>query len=146
MPEVMSSLNMKLITTAAESPFQNELCVHAVTCMLLNQMKKNVKIDSQTLLCWANMVHNSMQTWYIFGSHQIVFGQNPNLSGIMTDKLPVLDEIANSEPFVQHLNAVHEARKAYIQTESNRRVKRTLRTKVRAAEQISETGEAVFSN
>lgn len=33
---------------------------------------------------------------------------------------------------------------AYIQTESSERVRRALRTKVRAAEQIFENGEAVF--
>ena len=62
----------------------------------------------------------------------------------MTDKLPALNGVTSSEAFTQHLNALHEARKAYIQTESNERVRRALRTKVRAAEQTFENGEAVF--
>lgn len=147
MREVMSILDVQIITTAADSPFQNGLCerVHAVTdMMLLKLSEENGKTNSQTLLCWANMARNSLQMWNGFSSHQLIFGKNPNLPGIMTDKLPALDGITSSEAFAQHLNVLHEARKAYIETESNERVRRALRTKVRAAEQIFENGEAVF--
>ena len=147
MREVMSILNVRLITTAAESPFQNGLCerVHAVTdTMLLKLEEENQHTDSGTLLCWANMARNSLQMWNGFSSHQLVFGQNPNLPGIMTDKLPALEGKTSSEVFAKHLNALHEARRAYIQTESNERVRRALRTKVRAAEQTFEKGDPVF--
>ena len=147
MREVMSILNVRLITTAAESPFQNGLCerVHAVTdTMLLKLEEENQHTDSGTLLCWANMARNSLQMWNGFSSHQLVFGQNPNLPGIMTDRLPALEGKTSSEVFAKHLNALHEARRAYIQTESNERVRRALRTKVRAAEQTFEKGDPVF--
>ena len=61
MREVMSILNVRVITTAAENPFQNGLCerVHAVTdTMLLKLKEENGKMDKQTLLCWANMARN----------------------------------------------------------------------------------------
>lgn len=44
---VISSLNVRLVTTAAESPLQNGLCIRvgALTdMMLLNQMKKKAKL------------------------------------------------------------------------------------------------------
>ena len=72
MREVMSILNVRLITTAAESPFQNGLCerVHAVTdTMLLKLQEENQHTDSGTLLCWANMARNSLQMWNGFSSH-----------------------------------------------------------------------------
>ena len=147
MRDVMSILNVNLITTAAESPFQNGLCerVHAVTDMMLLKLKEeNEKTDSQTLLSWANMARNSLQMWNGFSSHQLVFGQNPKLPGIMTDKLPALEGVTQSENFAKHLNALHDARKAYIQTESNERVRRALRTKVRVAEEIFENGDTVY--
>ena len=53
MREIMSILNVRVITTAAESPFQNGLCerVHAVTDMMLLKLQEdNAKTDSQTLL------------------------------------------------------------------------------------------------
>ena len=94
MREVMSILDVRVITTAAESPFQNGLCerVHAVTdIMLLKLEEENMNTDSQTLLCWANMARNSLQMWNGFSSHQLIFGKNPNLPGIMTDGLPALE-------------------------------------------------------
>ena len=78
MREVMSILNVRVITTAAESPFQNGLCerVHAVTDMMLLKLEEeNWKIDSQTLLSWANMARNSIQIWNGFSSHQLILGK-----------------------------------------------------------------------
>ena len=66
MREVASILNVRLITTAADSPFQNGLCerVHSVTdMMMLKLMEENKKIESQTLLSWANMARSSLQMW-----------------------------------------------------------------------------------
>ena len=147
MREVASILNVRLITTAADSPFQNELCerVHSVTdMMLLKHMEENKKTESHTLLSWANMARNSLQMWNGFSSHQLVFEKHPNLPGIISDKLPALEGKTSSEIFAQHLNALHEARRAYIQTEANERIRRALRTKVRAAEQIYQYGDTAF--
>ena len=94
MREVMSILNVRVLTTAAESPFQNGLCerVHAVTDMMLLKLEEeNRNTDSQTLLCWANMARNKLQMWNGFSSHQLIFGKNPNLPGVMTDGLPGLE-------------------------------------------------------
>ena len=62
----------------------------------------------------------------------------------MSDKLPALKGTTSSEIFAQHLNTLHEARRAYIQTEANERIRRALRTKIRAAEQIYQNGDTVF--
>ena len=66
MREMMSILNVRILTTAAKSLFQNGLCerVHAVTDMMLLRLKeKNETTDKQTLLCWANMARSSLQMW-----------------------------------------------------------------------------------
>ena len=137
MREIMSILNVRLITTAAESPFQNGLCerMHAVTDMMLLKLQEdNAKTDSQTLLCMANMACNSLQMWNGFSSHQLAFGKNPKLPGIIT----------SSEIFAKHLIALHDSRQACIQTESNERIRRAWRGKVRATEEIYERGDMVY--
>ena len=147
MREVMSILDVRVITTAAESPFQNGLCerVHAVTdIMLLKLEEENMNTDSQTLLCWANMARNSLQMWNGFSSHQLIFGKNPNLPGIMTDGLPALEGSTSSERLAQHLNAMYATRRAYIESESNERIRRALRGKIRAAEDIYQQGDTVY--
>ena len=112
--------------------------------MLLKLTEENQSTDSQTLLGWANMARNALQMWNGFSSHQLVFGQNPNLPGIMTDGLPALIGATSSKVFADHLNALHESRRAFIQSESSERIRRALRTKVRAAEDIYETGDRVY--
>ena len=91
MRDITSVLNVQLCTTADESPFQNGLCerVHAITDMMLVKLEADYgKINSQTLLSWANMARNSLQMWNGYSSHQLVFGENPNLPNIMNNKLP----------------------------------------------------------
>ena len=138
MRENDSILNIQVCTTVGESPFQNGLCerVHAVTDMMVTKLEDEQNgANSETLLCWANMARNCLQMWNGFSSHQLVFGTNPNLPGIMTDKIPALDGTTTSETFAKHLNTLHASRKAFIDTEANERIRRALRTKVRAAEQ-----------
>ena len=57
------------------------------------------KMNSQTLLSWANMARNSLQMWNGYSSHQLVFGENPNLLSIMQDTLPALEGTTRSEVF-----------------------------------------------
>ena len=145
--DVMSVLNVRISTTGAESPFQNGLCerVHAVTDRLLVKLRAQYpKTPVDILLKWANMARNSLQMWNGFSSHQLVFGQNPNLPGIMTDDVPALGGKTTSEIFAKHLNALHTARQGYVQLEADERIRRALRNKVRASEQIFTTGDLVF--
>ena len=146
MREITSILNVQLCTTSGESPFQNGLCerVHAITDMMLVKLEAEYgKINPQTLLSWANMARNSLQMWNGYSSHQLVFGENPNLPNIMSDNLPALEGSTSSEIFAKHLNALHAARKLFIQSEADERVRRALRYKVRASEQVFENGDRV---
>ena len=145
--EITSILNVQLCTTSRESLFQNGLCerVQAITDMMLVKLEADYrKIISQTLLSWANMARNLLQMLNGYSSHQLVFGQNPNLSNIMNDTLPALQGSTSSEVFAHHLNALHAAHKAFIQTEADERIRRALRNKVRAPEQVFEHGDRVF--
>ena len=77
-------------------------------------------MNTETLLCWANMARTC------FLSHQLIFLENPNLTGIMTmsDRLPALDEgLTSSEALAQHFNALHTTSRAYIETEANERIR-----------------------
>jgi hypothetical protein len=104
--------------------------------MLIKLQADFGKVDLQTLLSWANMARNSLQMWNAFSSHQIVFGQNPNIPNIMSDSLPALHGTTSSEEFARHLNVLHAARRVFIQTEADERIRRPLRNKVRASEQV----------
>ena len=147
MREVCSVLNVYVNTTGAESPFQNGLCerVHSVTDMMLKKLKSDhPNISLEVLLCWACNARNSLQMWQGFSSYQLVFGQNPNLPNIMTDNLPALEGTTTSETLAKHINALHSSRQAFIRSESDERVRRALRHKIRASEQSFTNGDRVY--
>ena len=149
MREIKSILNIhvQLCNTAGESPYQNGLCerIQAITDMMLVKLEAEYgKTQSHIFLSWANMAKNSLQMWNGYRSHQLVFEENPNLPNIMNDNLPALEGTTSSEAFAKHLNALHAARKIFIQTEADARIRRALRNKVRASEQIFENGDRVF--
>ena len=75
------------------------------------------------------MARNSLQMWNGYSSHQLVFGENPNLPN-MSNTLPALEGTTGSGVFAQHLNALHDARKAFIQTEEDERIRQALQNKV----------------
>ena len=112
--------------------------------MLVKLEAEYGKINPQTLLSWANMARNSLQMWNGYSSHQLVFGENPNLPNIMSDNLPALEGSTSSEMFAKHLNTSHVARKIFIPSEADERIRRALRNKVRASEQVFGNGDRVF--
>ena len=64
MRDVASVLDVRINTTAAESPFQNGLCerIHAVTDMMLVKLKAQFpRTPVDVLLKWPNMARNSLQ-------------------------------------------------------------------------------------
>ena len=145
--EVCSFLNVEVCTTAAYSPFQNGVCErnHAVVDSILTKLRSEYpSYDLQTLLCWANMAKNSMQMWNGFSSYQLAVGSNPNLPNILTASPPALEGLTTSEIFAKHLNTLHSARKAFVESDADERIRRALRNKVRAAEQVYSPGDRVF--
>ena len=64
--------------------------------------------------------------------YQLVFGVNPNFPSVLVDKAPALEETTISEVFAEHFNALHSARRAFIQAESSERIRRTLRHQIRS--------------
>ena len=112
--------------------------------MLLKLAADYGKVNSQTLLSWANMARNSLQMWNGYSSHQLVFGENTNLPNIQSNTLSALEGTTSSEIFAQHYSALHGARKPFILTEADERLRRALPNKVRASEQVFENGDRVF--
>jgi hypothetical protein len=62
--------------------------------MLIKLEAENKGVAIETLLPWANVARNSLQMWNGFSSHQLIFGQNPN---IMKADFPALEGSTSSE-------------------------------------------------
>lgn len=147
MKEVCSILNVETLSTAANSPFQNGLCErnHAVVdLMLLKLCEQCPRTPVEILLCWAVNAKNSLQMWHGFSSYQLVFGRNPNLPNVMHEGPPALDGKTTSDTLARHLNALHEARKAFVESEASERIRRALRSKITASEERFSNGDLVY--
>ena len=107
-------------------------------------MEESPDTPLEVLLCWATTARNCLQMWHGYSSYQMVFGKNPNLPNIMSDGLPALEGTNGSEALARHLNALHAARRAFIQSEADERIRRALRAKVRAAEKVYQQGDRVY--
>ena len=145
--EVCSILNVTIATTGTESPFQNGLCErnHAIVDNMLRKMtEQHHDTPLEILLSWVNMAKNSLQMTHGYSSYQLVFGKNPNLPNVMNAQLPALEGTTTSEILATHLNSLHAARTAFIQSEAEERIRRALRTKVRTAEEHYTPGELVY--
>ena len=147
MQEVKGILNVEDLTTGAESPWQNGLCEknHCTVDVKLKRMMEDYPdTPEQVLLGWANMAKNRMQMVYGYSSNQLVFGTNPNLPNIMSEGLPAMEGKTSSEIFATHLNALHAARKAFIETESSERIRKALKKKVCTNNTFYENGDRVY--
>ena len=113
-------------------------------CMLSKLEAENSEVELETLLSLANMASNSLQRWNDFSSNQPVFGKNPNLTNIMQTELPALEGSTSSKTFHKHMNALHEACKAYIQSEADKRIRPASRSKARVSEQFFDNRDLVF--
>ena len=147
--EMTSVLNVKVNTTAANSPFSNGVCErnHAVMdTMLLKLQAENPKTPLDDLISWACTVKNSMSMFAGFSPYQIVFGKNPTLPGLNEYHPPStneLDEI-KGDVLLKHLQALNSARKAFVEAEASERVRRAMRHKIRISERSYRPGDMVY--
>ena len=145
--ESCSVLNIKVITTAAQSPWSNGICErnHAtVDHMLRKLMEENPKTPIQSLLAWATMAKNSMASYGGFSSYQLVFGRNPLIPNIENGNVAYIENGDGPEIFARHLKALSSARKAYTEAETSEKIKRALRGRIRSYEKKYEVGQTVF--
>ena len=69
-------------------------------------------------VAWAIPAKNSLKIVHGFSPNQLVFGSNPNFSNAMNNVPPALEGKTTSQIVAENLNAMHAARQAFIQSES----------------------------
>ena len=146
MQEMKAQMDIRSLTTGAESPFQNGLCErnHAVIDTMLIRLKiDNPGTNLSVLLKWANLAKNSLFNVHGFSPNQLVFGKNPNLK-ITSEGTPASLSKVSTEILSDHLRYLKSAREAYIKSESCERIRRALAHKMRASEEKYFAGDEVF--
>ena len=127
------NLNITVKTTAAEAPWSNGMCErhNGILGNMAEKVMAQTGCNAEIAICWATNAKNSLVNVYGFSPYQLVFGKNPNIPGITAgDRLPALSGSTSSKIVMDHLNALHTAREAFIKAETSERLRRALRGKV----------------
>ena len=126
------NLNIKIKTTAAESPWSNGLVErhNGIIGENVTKIMRDVDCELRVALAWAVSAKNALHNVHGFSPNQLVFGKNPNFPSVLTDKLPALEGKTASEVVRDNLNAMHAARKAFVASEASEKIRRALRHNV----------------
>ena len=87
----------------------------------------DLKCDLSLAAAWAVSAKNALHNVHGFSTNQLLFGKNPNLPAVESNKPPALERKMTSEIVASDLNAMHAARQAFIKSESAEKLRRALR-------------------
>ena len=130
---VAEYLNVRSTQTAAYSPNQNGMNErnHAICDRMMDKMRsQDPTLSAELSLLWAVLAKNSLQNVSGFSPFQIVFGEAPCLPSVYASGPPGLEEVSMSKSMADHINAMHLARQAYIECESDRVLKIALKQRI----------------
>ena len=146
MRDMSEKFNIELKTTAAYSPWSNGLLErHNQTLTeILLKIKKDNGCNWGMALDWALLAKNSMHNVHGYSPYQLVFGQNPNMPSVLTDKPPALENTTPNNWIAQHIATLHAARQAFTEAECSERIRRALRKQLRPNDEQYRTGDKVY--
>ena len=145
--EASEKLGIEITMPPAYSPFSNGIVERHNKILYETYIKTldDTKCDPEVALSWACSAKNALSNQNGYSPNQLVFGFNVNLPTVLTDKLPSLTRTTSSEIVRKNLEAIHNARKNFIQAENSSKIRRALGHKTRTySEQIFEAGEKVY--
>ena len=119
--------NIYVKTTVPESAWSNYICnrYNSILGEMAERLIEDTGCSLTVALAWTNSAKNAMQTIQGFSPAQLVFGYNPMLPTVNSDKPPALSsESAYTDLVEGNLNALRMARIAHVQTESSERLRR----------------------
>ena len=137
-------LNNHVLSTAAESPWQNGITErhNAIISNMVDRILEDVNSSIEVALAWALSAKNSLKNVFGYSPNQLVFGKNPNLPTVIGSEL---EGVSSSKLIADHLNCMHTARKAFIESEASDKLRSALRRKTRTATSlVYEVGDLVY--
>ena len=145
--ELCEKMSISVKNTAGESPWSNGLVErhNLVIAEMMDKVLAESECDFDLSLAWCLNAKNSLKNVNGYTPYQISMGQNPTLPVAVENELPGNSLMQTSDIVRKNLNAMHLARKTYIETESSRKIKTALSHNVRTdAAAKFYTGDRVF--
>ena len=131
--ELAETMNIRVMTTAAESPWSNGLVErhNATLAETLHKVLAEHPVNLDVALAWSIQAKNSLTNVHGFAPVQLAIGFTPQLPNVMSNKPPALEQRSSQDVITDHLNCMKSAREAFIKAESSERIKRALKHNVR---------------
>ena len=145
--EMAELLSVELLSTAAESPWSNGITErhNALIGQIVIKVIKETSCSKKVALAYALSAKNALKMVHGFSSNQLVFSRNPNFPSLLDSNLPGLNDRTSSEVISEHLNALHAARKAFIENEASDKLRRALQRQTRTSTTlIFDCGDKVY--
>ena len=120
--------------------------------VLGNTMRKmmsgKTNYSLETGVAWAiaakNSLKNEYRVWIFFKSISF-WKKTQNFPDVEFNKLPALEGVACSKIVAGNLSAIHDARQAFIKSESDEKFRRALRHQIRTSSEVKHvTGDKAY--
>jgi transposase InsO family protein len=131
--EMCSLMNIKVMTSPAESPWCNGTVErhNGILGQMIEAVMDETGCNVDIAIAWSVNAKNSLNNVYGFSPYQLVLGRNPSTPNIMNyENLPALNSTTISNVVADHLSAMEVARKKFIELENSDRMRRVLRERV----------------
>jgi len=129
--EFCEARGIQLLMTAVQAPHSNGICERhgaIVKDTLTRLIAAHPKESRHVLLSKAVMAHNCLANVHGHSPCQRTFGVNPRI-GTLTDATPTMvNDFDESDDHIRRLRAMEAARRAFIQAETSRAIKKALKT------------------
>ena len=137
------------VKSAAEAPWHNGIGEqhNAVLGKIINKLllDKYSQYPTDVIFPWGVSGKSALHTCYCFRPNQLLFGRNPSPPSNLINLPPAMEDVSKADIIVKHLNALHAARKAFIEAESNEKLCHALKAKNQVTTGITyEIGDIVY--
>jgi hypothetical protein len=126
-------LDIRLQTSPSESPWCQGIVErhNAIIGQMIDKVMMSTGCTRNIAICWAMNAKNTLSNIYGFSPHFLVFGRNPSVPDVLnSDSLTTLNSLSSSKVVADHLNAMWEARRTFVELQNSDKLKRALREKV----------------
>ena len=137
MRELSNIFFIKLLTTAAESPWSNGICERLNSTLgdIVSKIIEDTGCNVHIALSWAVAARNAFDNKSGVSPNQMVFGFNPSFPNIYDSNLPASSfEDPSTDIIKRNCDARNKAREIFVKYEANEKIRKALRHNVRHTE------------
>ena len=112
---------------------------------MAEKIHNETKCSMDIAIASAVSSKNASASVHGYSLNQLVFGYNPNFPSVLTNKLRVMESKTSSEIVLEHLTALHCARKAFVESEASERLNRAIKKQTRSSTSlVFQNGDSVY--